>query len=177
MKQKFVWLAVISITALICAGVCYVWSTPWIYTLDRAQRINRFTQIPEWRYPDGTYKPPKDISGFPPVAQFSPDFLWQSLRTRTLPNDRPSPVIDPPANKAAVQPSPALTLKEKRMLNKFRTVRFGMSDRKVRRLLGEPTKIWGAAQTDGSLTDYWAYPVGEIEINDHTVVNVSSISG
>lgn len=175
MKRRLVWTLAVSSIALVCASLCYVWPTPWIYTQDHTRRVNRFTQISEWQYPDGTYKPPQDISGEIPIAQFSLDFLWQSLRTQTLPNDRRSPVIDPPAYQAAAQPSPVLTLEQKRMLKKFRTVRFGMSDGQVRRLLGEPRKVWGASQPDGSLTDYWGYSVGEIEIHDHKVVSVSSI--
>jgi hypothetical protein len=168
MGRRFNWSAAIvsGAIAVTCVVLCFVWPTPWVYTQDRAQRVNRFTQIREWRYLDGTYKPPQDISGYPPVAQFSLSFLWQSLQEVALPNDTIKHFVPPPVSKVAVVPH-ALTRKDKRMLAKFRWVRCGMSEQKVRHLLGEPAVTWGVALPDfGGVLRHWDYPVGEIDFDD-----------
>jgi len=182
MRRRFNWSAAIVLggIAVICIAVCFVWPTPWIYTQDRSQRVNRFTQIREWQYLDGTYKPPQDISGYPPVAQFSVSFLWQSLQDAALPNDTIKRFVPPPVSKVAVVPH-ALTRKDKRLLAKMKQVRCGMSAKKVTRLLGKPSPAWGVSLPDfGGVVWHWDYPVGEIDFDDddHVIgINALEIPG
>lgn len=168
---------ILGVIALTCLALCFVWPTPWVYTQDRARRINRFTQIPEWRYPDGTYKPPQDISGYAPVAQFSPDFLWRSLQQLTLPSDRPKPQIVTTASKLIGPRLSALTPQNRQALDRLRRIRCGMSAHQVRHILGEPTAVWGVSlPNSGHLLEHWDYSAGEVDLDDgNYVVGITTI--
>jgi len=179
MKVRLNWSVapILGVVALFCLALRFVWPTPWIYTQDHAQRINRFSQIPEWRYPDGTYKPPQDISGYPPVAQFSQGFLWQSLQKLNLPGDRPRPQVVTTASKLTGTRLSALTPQQRRVLNKLRWIHCGMSARQVRHILGKPTTVWGVSLPDsGHLLEHWDYSAGEVDLDDGSyVVNITTL--
>ncbi len=167
----------LGLVAFTCLAARYAWPTPWIYTQDRSRRTGRLTQIPEWRYPDGTYKPPQDINGHPPVAQSNLDFLWQSLQSPTLPSDHPTPRVALIVPKAVVIPLSALSLRSRHMRGKMGQIRYGTSARHVLRLLGRPATVWGEPlMNSGHDIQHWDYAVGEIDIEDGDyVVCVSSI--